>query len=187
MSKPPSPISVLDTDPLLARYLDPRAYDHETAFVAAMHGKYDLGVARQPTLLDRKRMLERLECLAEELSELATAVLEDDLPKIADALIDLTVFAKGTGVLLGLPWARLFDDVMRANNAKVRGVGHRGHAVDLVKPPGWQGPKTEEILEAYGWQREVAPLPECTHCNDRGCTNCDAGDPSEEDPINDDL
>jgi len=145
-------MSVLDTDPRVGRAQDPRQWDFETAHMALLHEKYDLGGARLPMPLNAERMHERLECLSEELTELATAVLEDDFPGMVDALVDLVVFAKGTAVLLGLPWAALFDDVMRANNGKVRGVGHRGHAVDLVKPPGWVGPKTEDILARHGWR-----------------------------------
>ena len=102
-------------------------------------------------MLTRTLERERLECLREERHELEPAFEQGDFAGAADALVDLVVFAKGTAVLMGLPWAALFDDVMRANMAKVRGVGHRGHAVDLVKPLGWQGPKTHEILEDHYW------------------------------------
>jgi hypothetical protein len=125
--------------------------DAELLQVREMHEHFDLGVERVPTLEGRQPLLERIHCLQEELNELTTDYLDRDLPGIADALIDLVVFAKGTAVQLGLPWAALFDDVMRANMAKERGVGKRGHAVDLVKPLGWQGPKTAEILAKYGW------------------------------------
>jgi len=143
--------SVLDTNPTVGCALEPREYDHETAQVARMHGKFDLGHSRVPQQLDDQKMAERLECLSEELSELAAAFMNDDLPGMSDALVDLVVFAKGTAVLMGIPWAALFDDVMRANMAKVRGVGPRGHAVDLVKPEGWRGPETERILREHGW------------------------------------
>ena len=74
-----------------------------------------------------------------------------DLALQADALVDLVYVALGTGVMMGLPWQQLWDDVHRANMGKVRGVGKRGHAVDLVKPEGWVGPRTAEILEAAGY------------------------------------
>jgi hypothetical protein len=125
--------------------------DVELLQVREMHEHFDLGVERVPTLEGRQPLLERIHCLQEELNELTTGHLDRDLPGIADALIDLVVFAKGTAVQLGLPWAALFDDVMRANLAKVRGVGKRGHVVDLVKPPGWRGPQTADILRAHGW------------------------------------
>ena len=140
--------TVLDVRPTTA---DPRAYDHETNQVAALHTKFGILVSPKPTRLTRCKMGERIQCLREELEELIVAANNQDLPEMADALVDLVVFAKGTAVMMGLPWAALFDDVMRANLAKVRGVGKRGHKVDLVKPPGWRGPDGRGILVEHGY------------------------------------
>ena len=141
---------VLDTIPGPFSQI-PRAYDHETNAVATMHDKFGILVSPKPTRLTRRKMGERIACLREELEELIMAANNRDLPEMADALVDLVVFAKGTAVMMGLPWAALFDDVMRANLAKVRGVGKRGHKVDLIKPPGWQGPQGREILLEHGY------------------------------------
>jgi predicted HAD superfamily Cof-like phosphohydrolase len=140
--------TVLDVRPTT---LDPRAFDHETNKVATMHTQFGLLVSPKPTRLTRRKMGERIACLREELEELVVAVNNQDLPEMADALVDLVVFAKGTAVMMGLPWAALFDDVMRANLAKVRGVGHRGHKVDLIKPTGWRGPDGRGILLEHGY------------------------------------
>lgn len=140
--------TVLDVRPTT---LDPRAFDHETNQVAAMHAKFDLLISEKPMRLTRRKLGERIACLREELEEFIVAANNGDLVEMADALVDLVIFAKGTAVMLGIPWAELFDDVMRANLAKVRGVGHRGHKVDLVKPPGWQGPQGRAILLTYGY------------------------------------
>ena len=131
--------------------LDPRAFDHETNQVAAMHRQFGILVSEKPTRLTRRKLGERIACLREELEELIVAANESDLPAMADALVDLVVFAKGTAVMMGLPWAALYDDVMRANLAKVRGVGKRGHKVDLVKPPGWQPPRGRVVLIVHGY------------------------------------
>jgi predicted HAD superfamily Cof-like phosphohydrolase len=130
---------------------EPRAYDHETNQVATMHTQFGLLVSPKPTRLTRRKMGERIACLREELEELILAANNQDLPEMADALVDLVVFAKGTAVMMGLPWAALYDDVMRANMAKVRGVGHRGHKVDLIKPLGWRGPDGRGILLEHGY------------------------------------
>ena len=74
-----------------------------------------------------------------------------EMDEMADALIDLVYVAMGTAVMMGLPWQQLWDDVQRANMSKVRGTTHRGHTVDVSKPPGWVGPKTMEILTKYGF------------------------------------
>jgi len=130
--------------------------------VIKMYDKFGLvgGLTESPKLIQPGESAFRLECLREELSELNDAYVENDLPKIADALVDLAVFVLGTAVRHNLPWEQLFDEVMRANNDKQVGNPAKerngaGWKVDLVKPEGWVGPDIEKILLEYGWKREV--------------------------------
>ena len=58
--------------------------------------------------------------------------------------------------MMGLPWQELWDDVQRANMAKERGTTKRGNVVDVMKPAGWQPPKTQEILVSHGYDPETA-------------------------------
>lgn len=130
------------------------------------HRQFDLMAAVVPRHLTRRKLKERSEFLHEELAEFdracglsesdgrVTEISDDqDLAQQADALVDLVYVALGTAVMLGLPWDVLWADVQRANMAKVRGVTKRGHKVDVTKPPGWQGPQTEKILAAAGYDR----------------------------------
>ena len=73
--------------------------------------------------------------------------------------------ALGTANMMGLPWQALWEDVHRANMAKVPGITKRGHLVDCVKPGGWVGPKTLEILEHHNYNKEVDSKEE-NHCDD---------------------
>jgi len=109
-----------------------------------------------PKLIPDEAAVFRLKAMHEELEELEDGYREQDLPKIADSIVDLVVFALGTAVLHNLPWEDLFKEVMRANmekvpqftNAKARnGSG----SIDLIKPAGWRGPKIKPILEDHGW------------------------------------
>lgn len=128
--------------------------------VYEFHEKFDHLRGTKPRFLTQRKLQERLEFLSEELVEFAeacgfnpqTGQLEgkQDIAEQADALVDLVYVAMGTAVMMGLPWQQLWDDVQRANMSKVRGVGKRGHEVDCVKPEGWVGPKTLEILTKYG-------------------------------------
>lgn len=78
-----------------------------------------------PTLIDRQAAIFRLKFLTEELMELTSGVIADDLPEIADALIDLVYVAHGTAHLYGLPWEELWHEVQTANMLKVRcKIGH---------------------------------------------------------------
>lgn len=140
--------------------------------VSDFHAKFELLRFDKPGHLSTGKLKERIEFMQEELDEFVegagfeygspnegeAGVLhnygEQDLAKQADALVDLVYVALGTAVMLGLPWDWLWDDVQRANMAKVRGVTHRGHAVDVCKPPGWQGPQTGRVLELAGYKRE---------------------------------
>ncbi|UIS73819.1 nucleoside triphosphate pyrophosphohydrolase [Pseudoxanthomonas phage PW916] len=136
------------------------------------HAKFDLLRFEKPGHLTKGKLRERIEFMQEELNEFVEGcglvtmensdspgipVLsyeddgEQDLAKQADALVDLVYVALGTAVMLGLPWDWLWNDVQRANMAKVRGMTKRGHAVDVTKPPGWQGPQTQRILDLAGY------------------------------------
>lgn len=98
----------------------------------------------------------RIKFMQEELDEFIEGHDEGNLAKMADALIDLVYVAMGTAHLLGLPWQELWNDVQRANLAKVRASSDgsdskRLSAFDVIKPEGWVPPHTEAILEAYGF------------------------------------
>jgi predicted HAD superfamily Cof-like phosphohydrolase len=143
--------------------------------VRDFHQKFELLCFDNPARLTKRKLVERIEFMQEELNEFIEGcglvtmensdspgipVLsyeddgEQDLAKQADALVDLVYVALGTASMMGLPWDWLWDDVQRANMAKVRGMTKRGHAVDVTKPPGWQGPQTERILELAGYQQD---------------------------------
>jgi len=119
----------------------------------------------KPTHLTLRKLQERTACMLEELQEFVDAAHAQDLAGQADALVDLVYFALGTANMMGLPWQALWDDVHQANMRKVPGVTKRGHLVDCVKPEGWVGPKTLEILERFGYNKEVDSKEE-NHCDD---------------------
>lgn len=148
--------------------------------VKAFHQKFDLiwhpdGSA--PVHLTPQKIADRVNFMLEELGEFVNAagtvfidfdsdkaepycfLFSDrnqsppDLPKMADALVDLVYVALGTAVQLGLPWAKLWDDVHAANMRKVRGSSTRNY-IDVIKPPGWVGPKGEAILAEVGYRPE---------------------------------
>lgn len=117
-------------------------------------------IADRPRMLTPLRFSERLNHLLEEMNEMTESQNAGDLPGVADALVDLVYLAVGTAVEMGLPWETLWADVHRANMTKQRGVNpKRGHGADLIKPPGWVGPMTANILAAHGMLREACSAP----------------------------
>lgn len=125
--------------------------DGEYLDVREFHTKFNQVVGTSPQFLSQRLAFERADFLQEELNELRTAIAEGDMAGIADALVDIVYVAKGTGVMMGLPWRELWDDVQRANLAKIPGTTHRGVSHDVCKPKGWVGPKTLEVLRKVGY------------------------------------
>lgn len=129
--------------------------DREFLMVRKFYRKFGFLESATPTHLTRRKLADRIQMMNEELFEFTRAALAQDMEGMFDALLDLVVFAKGTASMMGLPWRAGFDDVHRANMAKVRGPTKRGQRDDITKPPGWVGPRTAEILKAAGYDRRL--------------------------------
>ncbi|MHA1806802.1 MAG: hypothetical protein ACTSX2_04450 [Candidatus Thorarchaeota archaeon] len=129
--------------------------DSETADIAVMHDKFWSNVQLKPSVNNKKALLARADFMQEELDEFRAAVTNGDFLEEIDALIDITVVAKGTAVMMGLRWERHWDEVYRANMEKVVGenVKRPDMAFDLIKPCSWSGPDHRLVLEDYGLPR----------------------------------
>lgn len=117
--------------------------------VRAFYQKFGWGMGTKPAPLHRARIIERTDFMQEELNEFKLGARNADLSAMADALVDLVYVAKGTALEMGLPWEELWQDVQRANMGKVPAATAR-MANDAIKPPGWVGPQTEDILMDHG-------------------------------------
>ena len=86
----------------------------------------------------------RFRFLNEELAEGWDAVDNRDPEEIVDALVDLVVIAIGTLDLFKVNAYSAWDEVLRANLNKKRGVKESRPnpfgLPDLIKPEGWVGP-----------------------------------------------
>ena len=143
--------------------------------VGAFHRKFLINTfddTLAPHPISKDVELFRLRFLTEELQELEEAMNANDLPGIADALIDLVYVALGTAHYYNFDWDRLFDAVHASNMLKERALDHpyqvvgtccdqpqclhskRGSTLDVVKPPGWKSPDIAGILEANGWEKD---------------------------------
>lgn len=123
--------------------------------VHLFHRKFGLPHPKVPVLLDADTQDFRFKFMQEELEEFDNACVSGDLALAADALVDLVYVAMGTGVMMGLPWQALWDEVQRANISKVRAqsaedpLSLRKHTLDVVKPPGWRPPDIAGVLKKY--------------------------------------
>jgi len=99
-----------------------RIFDEPLALtgVAAFHDLFNLPVLPNPVIPDESRCALRVALLQEELDELKTAILENDIVGVADALSDLQYVLSGAVLEFGLGsrFKQLFDEVQRSNMSK---------------------------------------------------------------------
>jgi predicted HAD superfamily Cof-like phosphohydrolase len=90
---------------------------------------------------DETILLQRMNFLNEEITELGDAMAANDYVAMADALADLVYVALGTADILQLPFDDIWKLVHDANMRKVKGETKRGNKFDAKKPAGWQSPE----------------------------------------------
>jgi predicted HAD superfamily Cof-like phosphohydrolase len=88
--------------------------------------------------------------MQEELNEYCEAVLNQDLEKQFDALIDLVYVALGTAYMQGFQFDVGFDRVHEANMQKVRAKRKedslRGSTYDVIKPKNWAPASLKDLV-----------------------------------------
>lgn len=128
--------------------------------VTEFHKAFGHPVAEAPTMIDAELAKKRFDWMHEELDEFAEAILNGDLVKAYDAVLDILYFAVGTAVVMGLDVEAGFDAVHQANMDKLGADGkpiYRDFDGKVQKPEGWTPP--ERRLAAVLAERlaEVAP------------------------------
>lgn len=123
--------------------------------VLAFHQKFHIPMADKPQFLQEEAFQFRLKFMQEELNEFQDGHAAGDMHEAADALVDLAYVLHGTALMMGLPWPMLWNEVQRANMAKVRaahaGESKRGSALDVIKPAGWKAPDHTAALGTGPW------------------------------------
>lgn len=113
------------------------------------HQVIDVRIPAVPMVLTKPALDRAVTVLSEEIGEFIEATEEGKVAEAADALIDLTYFALGRLLEMGISPGPCFAAVQKANMAKVKGdlakrPGFEGH--DAVKPPGWTPPNLQPYL-----------------------------------------
>lgn len=148
--------------------LAPNSYPFtEQLDVRFFHQKFGVPMATEPSFLNPEALEFRIKFLKEELQEFIDAHAAYDMHGAADALVDLAYVLHGTALMMGLPWPALWNEVQRANMAKVRATNasqsKRGSALDVIKPEGWKAPDHIVALGAGPWpmlQHTSEPAPQ---------------------------
>lgn len=92
---------------------------------------------------DLKKLVFRMELLQEEFEETTQAVVDLNAEEVVDGLIDLIVIAIGTLELAGVNTHKAWNEVMRANFEKQRGIKpgrENSGGFDVIKMPDWVPP-----------------------------------------------
>lgn len=100
--------------------------------------------ARPLGLMNQDEVNFTVEALHEEVREFETANNSGDIIGCIDALLDGIYFAVGGLYKMGLTAEQMekcMTAVHEANMTKKKGVTHRGHEHDAVKPDGWKSPE----------------------------------------------
>lgn len=119
--------------------------------------KFDLPTVNldPPHLLDDETFMFRFQHMGEEMIEMMDAHRKKDLPAFADALGDLMYLVCGTAHFANFDLDDVFVEIHRANMSKERARdsnNKRGSKIDVIKPPGWQPPAIDTILQDQGWK-----------------------------------
>lgn len=123
------------------RMLDPELYSFRSRFMREEYREYILST----------------EGLINELSMVVRdpGMIVIHMEKALDALVDLVYVALGTAHLHGFDFNEAWRRVHAANMKKIRAPNAeasmaatgRGHAADVIKPPGWEPPSHKDLVE----------------------------------------
>lgn len=109
-----------------------------------------------PHLLSDNKQAELVAALRRSIDNYEAAWLARDERALRTAFAEIYVnclFGAGDMGFTENMWNTLWDDVQRANMSKVRAKSaaesKRGSAWDVVKPAGWIGPRTEELVASF--------------------------------------
>ena len=91
-------------------------HDLECSEVRYLHEKLKVPSSDTPKVPeDHHEMVDRAKLFNEEVDRFALAAVEGDMTKMAHALVDLVYAAKGTAIMLGLPWGELWKKIHQCN------------------------------------------------------------------------
>lgn len=118
------------------------------------HKAFEVPILFAPQNPGELRKQLRMKLLTEEFMELSVAFHDNNIPEIADGLVDLIYVAIGTALEYGIPLAQIWTEVHRANMAKLGPDGRPIYRADgkVMKPGNWQPPHIRAILLRAGWR-----------------------------------
>lgn len=123
---------------------------HAYADVLAFNTAFKCAVGSTPAIPDDDARKLCMKLIDEEYGELMAGLATNDMVEIADGAIDLIYVVLYMCVVYGIDPAPLWNEVQRANMAKLG--GGRSATGKILKPEGWQPPDIAGLLHAQGWR-----------------------------------
>ena len=110
---------------------------------------FDQDVQKKASMPDRKTAMLRLKLILEEYEELETAVEEQHLVGIADALTDILYVTYGAGHAFGIDLDECFEEVHESNMSKLGPDGKPIYRDDgkVMKGPDYREPDLRKIIK----------------------------------------
>ena len=129
---------------LMSRYFTTN-FDLVEEFMTA----FDQDVQKKASIPDRKTAMLRLKLILEEYEELETAVEEQHLVGIADALTDILYVTYGAGHAFGINLDDCFEEVHESNMSKLGPDGKPIYRDDgkVMKGPDYVEPDLRSIIK----------------------------------------
>lgn len=117
--------------------------------VRDFHIAMDLEWNDTPDMLDIYSKARRIELIREEFAEFRTALLNNKMLDVIDALGDLLYVVLGTAVELGVDMEPFFDEIHRSNMTKTG--GHKRGDGKWIKPADYEPANLRKVwLYTYG-------------------------------------
>lgn len=102
-----------------------------------------------PDMLDMEAKRRRIILISEELGELKSALLNNNMLETVDAIADLLYVVFGTAVELGVDIEPFFDEIHRSNMTKID--GHKREDGKWIKPETYEPANLKKVwIYTYG-------------------------------------
>ena len=131
----------------MSRYFDLFATNFD--LVEEFMTTFGQDVEKVASMPDRKTAMLRLKLILEEYEELETAVEEQHLVGIADALTDILYVTYGAGHAFGIDLDECFEEVHESNMSKLGPDGKPIYRDDgkVMKGPDYRKPDLRKVLK----------------------------------------
>lgn len=113
------------------------------------HEVYGLRINELPTLrVPEAEKDMRVALIEEELEELKTALSQNDIVEVADALADLLYVVSGASHVFGIDLDAVLEEVQRSNLSKLDADGNPIYRADgkVLKGPNFSEPDINKVL-----------------------------------------